>query len=133
VPLLTFSLMWESKLMDLSKRQTIRINSDLWRRRAGRPDMMTGESVRVEDSVLHIHLTNPRNRHPRHRKMGQSNGWELHLMRGEDFTEDIALRDGFAGRQELVKGLMELNGMTYNEVMAETWAVIRWEWRLGPN
>ena len=138
--LVTFQREHEDILVDGSKTQTIRRNARRWCSLAHQPDMtgniLEDDCVRLYNrsgNVLHVHLGNPRNRAPWCRRLGVSTaGWSVTLMRGEAFDDDVAARDGFAGRQELLEALMELNGMTMNEVLDHVWAVIAWDWGEGP-
>jgi len=158
MPLLTFSREWEPKLMDQSKKQTIRENALYWFKLAGYRsvnnmrvlDIMASRTEQQcfdenrpwsentffnqSDNPLHIYLGSPRSCASWVRKLGRS--WPLWTVRpiyGRDIDDRIADMDGFSNAQDLDKWLMESHGMTMSEVESHIWVLIRFVWREGPH
>jgi len=112
--LLTFNTNYE-KLVDETKRQSIRFNADYWIKRLAR------------NSKLDIWWLNPRNQHPDCKKLGIARGTATPLY-GHEFTETTARDDGYDTLRELFDVLMELHHLTLDDILAHRWAKVQWLW-----
>ena len=117
MPIITFNIQWREKLIDGSKRQTIRKNATHW--------VKQWESAFEHNRALVVWCPTPR--YGKGVLLGKVWEWSVQQMHGVRFDDDLAQRDGFGTARELIAWLMEHNEMTHNEVMEHSWAVIRWE------
>ena len=112
---LTFKELFRPKLLDKSKKQTLRRH-------------------RQRGDTLHIWCPDPRN-NPNAVKLGISKKWTQVAIRGRDVTDEIAWADGFNSRTELIDWFMK----TYDDIKSVTSFnmqiiyKINWEWTDGPN
>ena len=65
-------------------------------------------------------------------KLGIATKWELELIEGRAINHDLAVKDGFLTRMNLIVTLGCLNKMSYKEITEHTWAHLSWEWYDGP-
>lgn len=124
MPILTFSTMLD-KLLSEQKKQTIRYNAEYWQKWIDK------------DMTLHIWWRNPRTRkyNPDCRKLGIAKG-KIEPIYGREFTESLALRDGFEPKGEetalyhLYLFLCNAHGIKdLMEFQHHLFVVIRWEWK----
>ncbi len=112
--LLTFSTL-KDKLIRGEKKQTIRLNVSYW------------SDVIDKNNKLDIWWLNPRNQHPDCHKMGIAAGSYV-IKRGNDLTDEDAIKDGFGGLGELIDKLMILHKFGRSDVLKSQWIIITWQW-----
>ena len=145
---LTFKQEHEDGLVGLTKTRTTRFNLEYQLKMAGYDKEEIADILRrsewgpVEcpargERRLHLWLGSPRQMHRWSwiRKLGISKPrYIIDAVKGRDFTEKMALEDGFGTVQEFKKALMELHeGLTMATVERHTWVSFRIDWEEGPH
>ena len=149
MPMITLSRKWESQVMDKTKVRTTRFNTPYYLKLAGFSDdttpsidaIMDGAEVgpvnlRARKGRLKMWLGTPRAKHrlPWVRKLGESSErYEFDVVMGRDFTEEMAVQDGFGTAREFKEGLMELHGLTMSGVEGHIWTSFVIDWAEGPH
>ena len=90
--LLTFRKHWKDKLISREKMQTIRTNVDYWM------------NYYKKGAMLHIYCPNPRFHviGEESRFIGETRDWIAIPIKARDISDEIAQRDGFKNRYELM-------------------------------
>ena len=110
---LNFYYEWKDKLLSGEKKQTVRYHAEHW------------ALHKEKGSKLQIYC--PGN--PYGQKIGEAKRWHVILAYGCDFTDDVAILDGFPDLDHLIGWICNWKNMTEREFNEHLWAIIRWEWR----
>ncbi len=110
--MLTFRKHWQDKIISGEKQQTIRKNVDWWM-----------ENYK-KGCPLHIYCPNPRFGNGKF--LGVTRDWFAFKCNGIQFSELLAIRDGFEDLTELYSYFNENLGMPVYQLLNTKFAVIRW-------
>jgi len=124
MPLVTFNTK-QDRLLAKTKKRTIRHNVKHWQKRL---------ENKKKNHNLFVWWRNPRlmRRFTDCYKMGIARWTRYKILTGAELTEWDATLDGFETLAELLDTLAKHNGMTVNDVLADLWIIIEFEWVLGP-
>ena len=132
MPLLVFtveeikeSLFSGEMLQTVRHEENIPYWQDLWRK------IQVARASNKKELLLHIWWKHPR-RNRNARRLGAARFTEFLIITGAELTDDIARRDGFNDKMELIDKLALIYQTDHAIILGMQWAIIRYQWVDGP-